>query len=65
MIFVDESIQHALGYICVGFAYCEGSPDDLVRSAIREAGLVPGVDEYKSGARMVNAEARCAAPGEK
>lgn len=58
MIFVDESIQHDLGYICVGFAYCERSPDEWVRSAICHAGLVPGIDEYKSGVRMVNAEAR-------
>jgi hypothetical protein len=58
MIFVDESIQHDLGYICVGFAYCKQSPDELVRSAISQAGLVPGIDEYKSGARMVGAGAR-------
>lgn len=58
MIFVDESIQHHLGYICVGFAYCEQSPDEQVRLAIRDAGLFPEIDEYKSGVRMVNAEAR-------
>lgn len=58
MIFVDESIQHHLGYICVGFVYCEQSPDEQVRLAISQAGLVPGVDEYKSGIRMANAEAR-------
>lgn len=58
MIFVDESIQHDLGYICVGFAYCEQSPDESIRSAIRQVGLAPGVDEYKSGIRMADAEAR-------
>lgn len=57
MIYVDESIQHELGYICVGFAYCENSPDEAISSAIIDAGLAPGRDEYKSGARMVNADA--------
>lgn len=57
MIFVDESIQHELGYVCVGFAYCENSPDEAVNRAIARAGLVPSLDEYKSGARMANAEA--------
>jgi len=58
VIYVDESIQHELGYICVGFAYCEARPDDAIRSAIINADLVPGRDEYKSGARMVNAASR-------
>lgn len=52
MIFVDESIQQTLGYICVGFAYCEGSPDELIHRAIADAGFSPGIDEYKSGYRM-------------
>lgn len=58
MIFVDESIQHDLGYICVGFAYCEENTDEAVNSAISRAGLVPTLDEYKSGSRMVNENAR-------
>lgn len=58
MIFVDESIQSELGYICLGFAYCEQSPDQYVYGALAEAGLTAGVDEYKSGARMVGADAR-------
>ncbi|WP_179258759.1 DUF3800 domain-containing protein [Burkholderia aenigmatica] len=52
MIFVDESIQHDIGYICVGFAYCEEEPDADINDAIVRAGLTPGVDEYKSGYRM-------------
>jgi len=52
MIFVDESIQQHLGYICVGFAYCERTPDEFIHHAIAEAGLTPGQDEYKSGYRM-------------
>lgn len=58
MIFIDESIQHSLDYICVGFAYCKISPEKAIKQAISKAGLVPGIDEYKSGARMVNATAR-------
>lgn len=56
MIFVDESIQHDLGYICVGFAYCDEEPTDAVNSAISRAGLTPTLDEYKSGARMAHAQ---------
>lgn len=56
MIFVDESIQHDLGYICLGFAYCEEAPDVAVNSALLQAGLTPALDEYKSGARMAKAE---------
>ena len=52
MIYVDESIQHDLGYICVGFVHCETSPDAAVRAALARAGLIPGQHEYKSGARM-------------
>lgn len=58
MIFVDESIQQNLGYICVGFAYCEEPPDEFISQALVEAGLTPGVDEYKSGYRMNGAGAR-------
>lgn len=56
MIFVDESIQQDLGYICLGFAYCEQTPDEAVNSALLQAGLTPTLDEYKSGARMVHAQ---------
>lgn len=60
MIFVDESIQQDLGYICVGFAYCSDLPDALINQAITQAGLMPGVDEYKSGYRMEGSSARMA-----
>lgn len=58
MIFVDESIQHNLGYICVGFAYTEEPLDEAINHAIAEAGLKPGTDEYKSGYRMAGSDAR-------
>ena len=55
MLFVDESIQEALGYICVGFAFCAESPDAAVDAALLDANLIPGVHEYKSGVRMASA----------
>lgn len=58
MIFVDESIQDGLGYMCIGFAYCKDSPDEAINEAIARAGLTPGVDEYKSGYRMANSTPR-------
>lgn len=58
MIFIDESIQQSLDYICVGFAYCKVSPEEAIKEAISKAGLVPRIDEYKSGARMVDSTAR-------
>lgn len=56
MFFVDESIQHDLGYICLGFVYCEQAPDEAINSALLQAGLTPTLNEYKSGARMVKAD---------
>jgi len=58
MIFIDESIQQELGYICVGFAYCSEQPDAAINEAIARAGLTPGVDEYKSGYRMAGSSTR-------
>jgi hypothetical protein len=58
LIFVDESIQDSLGYICVGFVHCEEDPSGLVNGAIKDVGLTPGVDEYKSGYRMANSPRR-------
>lgn len=58
MIFVDESIQHELGYICVAFVYCSESPDQLIDEGLVLAQLVPGEDEYKSGIRMIDAPHR-------
>jgi len=52
VIFVDESIQHPLGFICVGFVYTSEDIAPGVHGALRDAGLEPCVDEYKSGRRM-------------
>ncbi len=58
MIFVDESIQKDLDYICVGFAYCAEPPDAAIYAAIKSAGLNPGEHEYKSGYRMDGSDSK-------
>lgn len=52
MLYVDESIQSDLGYICIGFAFCEADPALLVKNALIEAGFNPNHDEYKSSYKM-------------
>lgn len=52
MIYIDESIQLDLGYICTAFVYAKESVDADVSNALITAGLIPGKDEFKSGARM-------------
>ncbi|WP_313139289.1 hypothetical protein [Stenotrophomonas sp.] len=53
MIFVDESIHKDLDLICVGFVYSKEDPRRDIERALRQSGLEPGLDEYKSGVRMV------------
>lgn len=52
MIYIDESIQSDLGYICTAFVYAKESIDSDVNDALLTAGLIPGENEFKSGARM-------------
>ncbi len=54
MIYVDESIQDRLGYIVTAFVYAAEDPCFLVAQALTRAGLTPGREEYKSGARMTD-----------
>ena len=50
--YFDESI-HQRGKFALGsFVYSETSLDCSVINALLESGLIPGVDEFKSGARM-------------
>jgi hypothetical protein len=50
--YFDESI-HQRGKFALGsFVYSETSLDSPVAKALLESGLVPGVNEFKSGARM-------------
>ena len=50
--YFDESI-HPRGEFSLGaFVYAEESLDSEVAEALRQSGMVPRVDEFKSGARM-------------
>ena len=50
--YFDESI-HSRGKFCLGaFVYAEDSLESTVAAALRESGLQPWVDEFKSSARM-------------
>lgn len=51
--YFDESIQEKAGFIIGAFVYSNGDLTPPVYAALTEAGLKPGVDEFKSGARMV------------
>lgn len=50
--YFDESIQQRAGFIIGAFVYSETDLTPPVFEAIATAGLQPGVDEFKSGARM-------------
>jgi hypothetical protein len=52
LFYFDESIQQRAGFIIGAFVYSEGDLTPPVFEAIASAGLRPGVDEFKSGARM-------------
>lgn len=50
--YFDESIQGRAGFIIGAFVYSEADLTPSVFEAIATAGWQPGVDEFKSGARM-------------
>lgn len=50
--YFDESIQERGGFIIGAFVYASNDMTPEVFSAIEKIGLRPGVDEFKSGARM-------------
>ncbi|MBI4005672.1 MAG: hypothetical protein HY356_03290 [Gammaproteobacteria bacterium] len=50
--YFDESIQEKAGFIVGAFVYSKYDITPVVFDALAEAGLVPTVDEFKSGARM-------------
>jgi hypothetical protein len=51
--YFDESIHEKGGFIIGAFVYHEGDITPSVFGALAEAGLRPGIDEFKSGSRMV------------
>lgn len=50
--YVDESYQTGSGFASIGFTFSPASLDEPVADLLREAGLDPASDEYKSGAFM-------------
>lgn len=52
-IYIDESIHDALDFIVSAFVFSKEGLDSPVSDALRDAGLRPGVDEFKSGALML------------
>lgn len=50
--YVDESIHEKLGFVVTAFIFASGRFDSKIATVIKEAGLTPYVDEYKSSARM-------------
>ncbi|AWM79791.1 hypothetical protein DKL61_05150 [Gammaproteobacteria bacterium ESL0073] len=58
MLYVDESIQSDLGYICIGFAFCDDDPSNLVKEALEGLGFDPKNDEYKSSYKMSGSDSR-------
>ena len=52
--YFDESIHPRANFSIGAFAYSEELLDLVVGDALRQSGLIPGVHEVKSGARMDN-----------
>ena len=50
--YFDESLREDLGFIIGAYVCSRKSIDNTVCSLIRNVGLVPGQDEFKSGRRM-------------
>jgi len=50
--YFDESIHPKAKFTLGALVYSERSLDDLISSALRDGGLTPGVEEFKSGLRM-------------
>jgi len=62
--YVDESIHIACGFVVIAFVFARGRLDDAVAHVLRDVGLTPGQDEFKSSARMdSNARMRAARDG--
>lgn len=52
--YFDETIQEKAGFIIGAFVYSQSDISPKVFSALEKSGLKPGIDEFKSGARMAS-----------
>jgi hypothetical protein len=50
--YFDESIHQNWKFTLGAFVYAERDLDEVVAEALRQSGLTPRIDEFKSGARM-------------
>jgi hypothetical protein len=50
--YVDESVHSECGFVASAFIFAAGPTNLRVARLLKDAGLRPGVDEFKSGARM-------------
>jgi hypothetical protein len=50
--YVDESVHDSCGFVAMAFIFAGESFEKTVEKALREAGLSPSSDEFKSSARM-------------
>jgi hypothetical protein len=53
-VYVDESINDALGFMATAFVFSESDLTEPVSQALAAVGLVPGTDEFKSGRHMAS-----------
>ena len=51
-IYVDESIHERFGFIVTAFFFADQSVEEGIAEELRQHGLVPGVDEFKSSSVM-------------
>jgi hypothetical protein len=52
IFYFDESIHPTAGFILGAFVWYLADPSDQIQEALIKAGLRPGLDEFKSSARM-------------
>jgi len=62
-MYFDESIHAAAGFIVGAWAVWQEDPTSRIDAGLKDAGLRPGLEEFKSGARMTGNEAMIRARG--
>ncbi len=50
--YIDESIHDSCGFVATAFVFAEDGFEKIVEEALRDAGLSPPSEEFKSSARM-------------
>src|SRR5579871_57693 len=61
--YFDESVHSQANFILGAFAYSETALEGYVAKALRQSGLQPGAEEFKSGARMCKSPSQVEARG--